>query len=94
MSKHEHSKSPGIENELGRDTARGRAAGEPPPPRLTARELEVLSWLARGKSGGEISLILGVSVPTVRIHIRSIFRKLEAVNIPHAVARAFCIGIF
>ncbi|HEU4786233.1 MAG TPA: helix-turn-helix transcriptional regulator [Gemmatimonadaceae bacterium] len=62
-------------------------------PRLSAREFEVLSWLARGKSGGEIGLILGIRVPTVRIHIRNIFRKLEAVNIPHAVARAFLCGI-
>jgi DNA-binding CsgD family transcriptional regulator len=63
-------------------------------PRLTAREFEVLSWLARGKSGGEVGVILGISVPTVRIHIRNIFRKLEATNIPHAVARAFWYGIF
>jgi DNA-binding CsgD family transcriptional regulator len=94
MSKHEGSNSPGIENELGSDAMRGRAAGGAARPRLTARELEVLSWLACGKSGGEISLILGISVPTVRNHIRSIFRKLEAANIPHAVARAFWIGIF
>jgi DNA-binding CsgD family transcriptional regulator len=93
-SKHESSNSPGIERELRRDATRGRAAEDAARPRLTARELEVLSWLARGKSGGEISIILGISVPTVRIHIRSIFRKLEATNIPHAVARAFWIGIF
>lgn len=69
------------------------AASDETAPRLTAREFEVLSWLACGKSGGEISTILGISVPTVRIHIRNIFRKLEAANIAHAVARAFSIGI-
>lgn len=61
---------------------------------LTAREQGVLSWLAEGKSGGEIAQLLHLSVPTVRVHIRNIIRKLDASNIPHAVARAFKMGIF
>jgi DNA-binding CsgD family transcriptional regulator len=63
-------------------------------PKLSHREREVLSWLALGKSGPEISIILDISVCTVRLHIRSIVRKLTASNIPHAVARAYQAGIF
>lgn len=61
--------------------------------RLTVREMDVLHWLTLGKSGGEIGVILGISVCTVRVHIRNIIRKLDASNIPHAVARAFKMGI-
>lgn len=60
---------------------------------LSARELDVLHWLALGKSGGEIGHILGISVCTVRMHIRNIIRKLDVSNIPHAVAHAFQTGI-
>ena len=91
MSKHE---TRALQESRTNSDVMGRTTDDAAPPRLTAREFEVLSWLARGKSGGEISLILGISVPTVRIHIRSTFRKLEAANIPHAVARAFSLGIF
>lgn len=60
---------------------------------LSARELDVLRWLALGKSGGEVAMILDIKVCTVRVHIRNIIRKLDASNIPHAIARAFRAGI-
>jgi len=61
--------------------------------RLAAREKEILSWLAKGKSGYETGIILNISVCTVRIHIQNIKRKLDASNIPHAIAKAFDEGI-
>jgi len=61
---------------------------------LSAREREVLHWLAIGKSGVEVGLILGISTCTVRLHIQSIKRKLCASNIPHAVARGYDTGVF
>lgn len=61
--------------------------------RLSSRESEVLHWLAYGKTGPEIAIILGISTCTVRIHIQSVKRKLGAVNIPHAVYVAFARGI-
>lgn len=61
--------------------------------KLSKREQEVLHWLAHGKSGGEIGMILSISLPTVRVHIRNIISKLNASNIPHAIARAFKLGI-
>jgi len=60
---------------------------------LSSRESEVLHWLAYGKSGPEIAIILGISTCTVRIHIQSVKRKLDAVNIPHAVYLALTRGI-
>ena len=60
---------------------------------LAAREKEILSWLAMGKSAHETGIILNISVCTVRIHIQNIKRKLDASNIPHAIAKAFDEGI-
>src|SRR4051812_1251471 len=60
---------------------------------LSFRENEILGWLAVGKSGLDISIILGISVCTVRIHIQGIKRKLDATNIPHAVSLAFNAGL-
>lgn len=66
---------------------------EPRTARLSPRESEVLHWLAHGKSGPEIAIILGISTCTARIHIHNVKRKLDAVNIPHAVYLAFARGI-
>ena len=60
---------------------------------LSPRENEVLHWLAHGKSGPEIAIILGISPCTVRIHIQSAKRKLNAVNIPHFIYLACALGI-
>ncbi len=43
---------------------------------LTARESEVLYWLAQGKSNPDIATILGLSVRTVHKHVEHIFQKL------------------
>jgi DNA-binding NarL/FixJ family response regulator len=43
---------------------------------LTAREAEVLSWLAKGKTNRDIGDILGISHRTVNKHLEHIFEKL------------------
>jgi DNA-binding NarL/FixJ family response regulator len=43
---------------------------------LTAREAEVLLWVAQGKSNSEISTILGTSEGTIKKHLEHIFEKL------------------
>ena len=43
---------------------------------LTAREAEVLLWIAQGKSNGEIGAILGATENTVKKHVQHIFEKL------------------
>lgn len=60
---------------------------------LSAREHELLAWLAHGKSDAEISCILGISVSTVRFHLGNLLAKLGAANRCHAVAQAYRLGI-
>lgn len=43
---------------------------------LSNRENEVLTWIARGKSKGEISTILSISVGSVDTYTRRIFEKM------------------
>lgn len=53
---------------------------------LTAREVEVLSLVARGLRNHEIARTLFVADETVKTHLRHILAKLEANNRTHAVA--------
>ena len=59
--------------ELGGASA---SSGELELSTLSRREIEVLSLLKEAHSAPEISRLLGVSVHTVRNHIRSIYRKV------------------
>lgn len=43
---------------------------------LTARETEVLSWIAKGKTNRDVGEILGMSHRTVNKHLEHIFEKL------------------
>jgi len=49
--------------------------GEPYYP-LSAREMEVLTYVTKGMSNKEIALALGISHQTVKNHVTSILRKL------------------
>jgi LuxR family transcriptional regulator, maltose regulon positive regulatory protein len=55
---------------------------------LSAREVEVLRHVARGRSNREIAAALFISDVTVKSHLTRIFRKLDASSRTHAVARA------
>ena len=61
--------------------------------KLTAREIEVLRWVANGKSAWEIGEILDITKRTVDEHVQTAVRKLGAVNRTHAVALALGDGI-
>ena len=45
-----------------------------------ARELELLTWLGRGKSNAEIGLILEITTATVGKHLERIYPKLGVEN--------------
>lgn len=56
--------------------------------RLTAREAEVLSWVARGKTNRDIAEILGMSPRTVNKHLEHVFEKLGVETRTAAAAAA------
>ncbi len=58
------------------------------PYSLTAREIQVLEWVARGKSARTIGEILHITKRTVDAHVHSAIRKLGAANRIQAVAFA------
>lgn len=70
-----------------------RAAPSRPPAPLTARETEVIKWIAQGKSTWEISVILGISERTVKFHVSLVMQKLNAVSRAHTVAIAITRGL-
>lgn len=55
---------------------------------LTARESEVLFWIAQGKSNPDIALILGTSPRTIHKHVENLFRKLGCETRAAAALRA------
>lgn len=70
----------------GRD-ARGAAPAELLEP-LTAREADVLRYLPTMMSNADIAAELFVSVNTIKSHVKSIYRKLDATQRRDAVRRA------
>lgn len=54
---------------------------------LTAREQEVLAWVARGRTNAEIGEALWLSPGTVRKHLENAFAKLGVRTRTAAVAR-------
>lgn len=60
---------------------------------LSAREIEVLSCLARGMTTAQISNELFISENTVKTHVRHILEKLEASNRVEATRKAMQMGL-
>ncbi len=56
-------------------------------PSLTARELECLTWVSRGKTDQEVARIIAVAPRTVRFHIDNAKAKLNVETRVQAVAR-------
>jgi LuxR family transcriptional regulator, maltose regulon positive regulatory protein len=74
------------------------AAAHTPPPAnmltpLSFRELEVLRWIADGKSNQEIAAGLVLSLNTVKRHVSTIMDKLGARNRTEAVMLARQVGL-
>lgn len=60
---------------------------------LTAREIDVLSWVAGGKTTLDIAEILKISDHTVGEHLKNIRRKLGTSNNTHSTVRALQLGL-
>jgi DNA-binding CsgD family transcriptional regulator len=64
----------------------GHATGRNGDPRLSARELEVMSLIAGGHTNGEIAAHLFLAEKTVKNHVRRIYSKLGVDSRPAAIA--------
>src|SRR5215813_4253516 len=64
-----------------------RAMGDEEAPLLTPRELEVLAAIGNGLSNKAAARRLGISPHTVKFHLESLFRKLDAKSRTEAVAK-------
>jgi two-component system NarL family response regulator len=60
---------------------------------LSPREIEVLKWIAEGKSNKEIGALLFISEGTVKTHVLSIHEKLGVGDRTEAVVTAIKRGI-
>jgi DNA-binding CsgD family transcriptional regulator len=56
--------------------------------RLTARECEILTLLASGKSNKELARALAISPNTVKTHIARVYEKLEVERRVQAIEKA------
>jgi DNA-binding CsgD family transcriptional regulator len=80
--------SSGVISEGGPASGRAAAQLKPPTaPRMTGRELDILTALVDGKTNAQIAQRLFVSESTVKYHVRNILRKMNANNRADAVAR-------
>jgi DNA-binding CsgD family transcriptional regulator len=61
--------------------------------RLTVREKDVLTWVARGKTSAEIAIILGLSERTINFHCDKAMKRLDVINRTQAVAKAIAEGL-
>ena len=62
---------------------------DPPAPKLTPRQSDVLHSLTRGLSNQEIAKQFGIGRESVKEHIDSLYAKIGAANRTEAVAIAF-----
>jgi two-component system, NarL family, nitrate/nitrite response regulator NarL len=72
-------------------------AAEPTNPlaqKLTPRELQVLEGLTEGKANKEIARDLDLSEPTVKLHVKTLYRKIGAANRTQAAMIAREAGLF
>ena len=61
---------------------------------LTPREMDVLKRLCRGLANKEIARELDLQEVTVKLHIKTLYRKIDAKNRTHAAMIAKEAGIF
>jgi two-component system response regulator DegU len=66
---------------------------EPITAPLTSREKQILTYIAEGNSNKQIAQILEISEQTIKNHVSSILRKLNANDRAHAVVLAIRRGV-
>ncbi len=76
--------------DLLRHLGEGRTKADRAPTRLdlTDREQEVLRGLVQGMGYKQVAAQLGLSLDTIRTHVRNIYAKLQVHSVAEAVSRA------
>ena len=64
-----------------------------PASPLSTRELQVLTWAARGKTYAETAQILNLSPGTIKTYLDAGRYKLAAINLAQATAVAVATGL-
>jgi DNA-binding CsgD family transcriptional regulator len=64
-----------------------------PMPQLSSRELDVLHWMAKGKSNAAIARALELSQETVDTYVKRIFSKLSVSDRTSAVVKGVTRGL-
>lgn len=70
------------------------SAPNPLAEKLSRRELQVLEGLAQGKSNKEIARDLDLQEPTIKLHVKTLYRKIGAGNRTQAALIAKAEGLF
>ena len=70
------------------------AAPNPLAEKLSRREMQVLEGLSKGKSNKEIARDLDLQEPTIKLHVKTLYRKIGAGNRTQAALIAIDEGLF
>ncbi|WP_298836697.1 response regulator transcription factor [uncultured Roseobacter sp.] len=74
--------------------AADKESDHPLAKKLTQREMQVLKGLTEGKSNKEIARDLDLSEPTIKLHVKTLYRKVGASNRTQAALTAREAGLF
>lgn len=69
-------------------------SNNPLAEKLSKRELQVLHGLCEGKSNKEIARDLDLMEPTIKLHVKTLYRKIGAANRTQAALLAKDAGLF
>jgi DNA-binding NarL/FixJ family response regulator len=75
-------------------TAIEKTPANPLADKLTERELQMLKGLTEGKSNKQIARDLGIQEPTVKLHMKTLYRKMDVENRTQAAMIASEAGLF
>jgi two-component system nitrate/nitrite response regulator NarL len=75
-------------------TAIDKTPANPLADKLTERELQMLKGLTEGKSNKQIARDLEIQEPTVKLHMKTLYRKVGAANRTQAAMIAREAGLF
>ena len=75
------------------DCCNSRGRKRPEAVRLSPREREALLWLAAGLRNDPIAERMGITNPTVELHLANARRKLGAATREQALVRALVFGL-